>query len=617
MKISISNRVLSFLLLESREKNSDIVLKYLSEEYNEVIIPGLAYDSLKQKIDRHFIPTFMKKLKESMYSKDRFLKKNVKWLDICFNFSWQPVVQKNPKPYADLSESTKKRKIDEIFEYVPPADLLNACKKNLRFSGENVCNQKSASENNSTEPVTMFSPDEALALFLDAKLTKAQYTVLRNALLSKNIKVLPEYRHVATAKSSCCPDFKVSETSASTELQDILDHTAQRILKIDQVEKSVLENNKTKLELIVKYGCDGTSGFTQYKQAFTEARSGEGNSVFVICMVPLFLRFSEHRNEEITFWENKYPSSTKLCRPIRFIFEKETSELIKCEMSNIQKQARKLAPVRIVVEGREIFVNFTLHSTMLDGKVRQVLTDTVSSQRCSICAATPTEMNQIELVLKKPPKTHAYLFGLSTLHAWIRNMEWVLHLSYKVLANVKKYNERLTIEEKARIRDKKNNVIDGIKKELNILVDTVKQSAGNTNDGNTARKFFRNYSKVAEITGIKEEFIKRLYVILQTVGSKHYINVDLFRKYCLDTARLYIDSYQWYPMPSSCHALLIHGPAVIDAFSIPIGLLSEEAQEGRNKDFKNCRENNTRKSKPELTNEDIMRYLLVSSDPYI
>lgn len=70
-------------------------------------------------------------------------------------------------------------------------------------------------------------------------------------------------------------------------------------------------------------------------------------------------------------------------------------------------------------------------------------------------------------------------------------------------------------------------------------------------------------------------------------------------------------------MPSSCHALLIHGPAVIDTFSMPLGFLSEESQEGRNKDFKKCRENNTRKARPEFTNEDIMRYLLVSSDPYI
>ena len=129
--------------------------------------------------------------------------------------------------------------------------------------------------------------------------------------------------------------------------------------------------------------------------------------------------------------------------------------------------------------------------------------------------------------------------------------------------------------------------------------------------------FFHNYEEVSKITGIDEDFIKRLYVILQTISSKHCIDIQAFKKYCLETARLYVKKYNWYPMPSSCHALLIHGPAVIETFSISVGLLSEESQEGRNKDFKRCHENNTRKARPELTNDDIMRYLLVSSDHYI
>ena len=54
------------------------------------------------------------------------------------------------------------------------------------------------------------------------------------------------------------------------------------------------------------------------------------------------------------------------------------------------------------------------------------------------------------------------------------------------------------------------------------------------------------------------------------------------------------------------------GVAVHDQliFSISIGL-------GLNNDFKRCRENNTRKAAAILTNEDVMRYLFVSSDPYI
>ena len=43
-----------------------------------------------------------------------------------------------------------------------------------------------------------------------------------------------------------------------------------------------------------------------------------------------------------------------------------------------------------------------------------------------------------------------------------------------------------------------------------------------------------------------------------------------------------------YAMPSSCHMILIHGSDVIETFLIPIGQLSEEVQEARNKDIKRC-----------------------------
>lgn len=103
MEISISNRELSSLLIRSEQKNSDIILQYLTDEYNDVNVPALAHGALKKKIDRHFIPNFKKKWKDSIYSKDRFLKTNAKWLDNSFNFSWQAPAQKNQKSYADLS----------------------------------------------------------------------------------------------------------------------------------------------------------------------------------------------------------------------------------------------------------------------------------------------------------------------------------------------------------------------------------------------------------------------------------------------------------------------------------------------------------------------------------
>ena len=70
-------------------------------------------------------------------------------------------------------------------------------------------------------------------------------------------------------------------------------------------------------------------------------------------------------------------------------------------------------------------------------------------------------------------------------------------------------------------------------------------------------------------------------------------------------------------MPPSMHTILLHCSIVIKHALVPIGLLSEEAQEACNKNYKNFRENHTRKTSRLSTNTDLMHALLISSDPVI
>lgn len=111
--------------------------------------------------------------------------------------------------------------------------------------------------------------------------------------------------------------------------------------------------------------------------------------------------------------------------------------------------------------------------------------------------------------------------------------------------------------------------------------------------------------------------IKRFAVILQTISSGFEINVDKFDTYAKETAKLYTELYNWYYMPSSVHKVLIHGADVVKSSLLPIGQLSEEASEARNKDFRNFRQHHTRKISRIKTNEDILNSLLVTSDPVI
>lgn len=144
------------------------------------------------------------------------------------------------------------------------------------------------------------------------------------------------------------------------------------------------------------------------------------------------------------------------------------------------------------------------------------------------------------------------------------------------------------------------------------------KGAGTTNDGNTARKFFQCPEKTANITGLSQELIQKFATILRVVSSGQSINIDLFANYLDETAQLYVELYGWYFMPSSIHKLLLHGAEIIKHFNIlPIGKLSEEASEARNKDFRKLREHHTRKFCRRATNHDIFNGFIVSSDPYL
>lgn len=129
--------------------------------------------------------------------------------------------------------------------------------------------------------------------------------------------------------------------------------------------------------------------------------------------------------------------------------------------------------------------------------------------------------------------------------------------------------------------------------------------------------FFRHAEKSSNITGIDLELVERFHVILECLGCGYEINSVVFENYTIETRNLYLEKYPWYYMPVTVHKILFHGKIIIDSCILPIGQLSEEAQEARNKDCRNYRENFTRKTSREDTNADLINRLLISSDPFI
>jgi hypothetical protein len=93
---------------------------------------------------------------------------------------------------------------------------------------------------------------------------------------------------------------------------------------------------------------------------------------------------------------------------------------------------------------------------------------------------------------------------------------------------------------------------------------------------------------------------------LGALSSGYRVNGNAFDNNAKETAKLFVSLYTWYYMLASVHKVLIHRSAIVSAALPPIGLLSEEAQEARNKDIKKFREHYIRKLSRESTNLDLM-----------
>ena len=109
----------------------------------------------------------------------------------------------------------------------------------------------------------------------------------------------------------------------------------------------------------------------------------------------------------------------------------------------------------------------------------------------------------------------------------------------------------------------------------------------------------------------------KCHVILQVIASGFRVDIERFREYCINVAKRILELYPWYMMPTAVHKILIHGHLIIYWSLLPIGELSEEAQESRNKDIKAFRERFARKFSREKNMQDVFQRLLVSSDPLI
>ena len=102
-----------------------------------------------------------------------------------------------------------------------------------------------------------------------------------------------------------------------------------------------------------------------------------------------------------------------------------------------------------------------------------------------MCGASTIEMNNLSLVVQKKTFEGNIRHGVSTLHAWVKFLGCMPHISYKM--PIIKWQAR-TEDEKNIVKLRKVEVRAEFRKMMGLVIDQPRVGeAGTSNDSNTAR----------------------------------------------------------------------------------------------------------------------------------
>lgn len=579
------------------------------------------------------VSSIQKRFKKNGRNKSRFLKYSRLWLEKKFNINTyieaQSRVGRPTKKFSDLCVRNKRRRVaiecssdinGNLEKELYTVRILARKEKKMQLMGaiDKLLQQPNQLLNVFDVNNTGVTPEEALACFIDNGFSKSQYVDIYK--LSK--KQFPSYGCITAFKKKCSPSdefISVSETKANVTLQALVNHTAERIVKMqsDVIIQRIMSEGSTcaNLVLLCSWGIDGSSGHSIYHQRFEAAAENEtsDNHLLVSALSPIRLSFDS--NEEDIVWLSLLPQSVRFCRPIEVEFVQETKEKVLQNVNEIKNQIRLIVPFKISLNDTiEVTVSYNFYMSLIDGKVLAYVTNTSSMQNCCICGAKPTQMNNLDEVengfCADPENLN---FGISPLHCWMRFLDCLLHISYRL--DFKRWS--VTKNNKPLYLNRKKLVLKRIFEQFGLKVDEPRPMGASSTTGNVCRRLFMDTAKLSHVLEIEEELVDRFRNILIAINCSQPLNPFVVGKYCKETYLLYLKHYNWYKIPSSVHKVLAHAGEIIINAPAPIGALGEEAAESRHKFYRRDRREHARKCSRALNLIDIFKNALYSSDPFI
>ena len=155
--------------------------------------------------------------------------------------------------------------------------------------------------------------------------TQAKYKLHRKKSKKRNALVHPSWEELDKAKAECSPEnIEFGEREVTVPLKDAMTHFMRKLIKDDALFQRLLKmkskNPNLRYELVYKYGADGASYFSHYKNATQDT------SLFASNMVPTFIEAIDDSTEKSwNVWSNPFANSAYGVVPLRWAFEKETT----------------------------------------------------------------------------------------------------------------------------------------------------------------------------------------------------------------------------------------------------------------------------------------------------
>ena len=420
------------------------------------------------------------------------------------------------------------------------------------------------------------------------------------------------------AKKDCHPTIVVNQdgTDAQVALQDMFEHTTNRILEDEDVAEMITADSMAQadqgglqLKATVKIGFDGLSMLPMTKNQGANL----GKDMWMLGSWFCFIQLVGNVNgKDKPYYHNSLCLSEASCRPLRLWNVRETPETSQEEYHRLLAEIAALLPLKW---SNLVTIICQVKFSMVDQKLALEMVFITGTKRCPVCGLVHSEWKDTKQEDFEINEFIIENLAISITHFGINAWKHMINLGYRVTLGhyyIREEELHIKIAQKTHIQDRFM--------EVGLLIDMVEPGKGSTlMDGNTARSGFAMPDFAGEVFGFPSEIIKGFGDLWLALKSPIRIPPAAFLAKAQELKRLYYEKLPWAIMPPTLHKVIDHGHLFLEKVpaTMSLSMFSEENLEASHKTLRRDFLRHARQFGRNLRLNDIMERKINCGDPVI